>query len=342
MIDQSSLILTRPILAAITVHLADSAPAPLGRYAKRCLIASLRALLRCSSYGWRVRRVPRSPLLEVDLLPPADNALSPDQAWELSYMLAEQPHVLAAEPSFGVVQQIDSPEPDVEPAQDIAAAAEASPSFASCLDDAAPLSVNPNDKDWGPRLIDAPCAWRVPPPGPHNGFPAGKSRGAGIRIGHPDSGYRAHPELFDEDPGQPSRVLKRLERDFVDADRVAEDPDGNHGLSTASVLMSSETHGQIVGVAPASQLVPLRVTKPRLGIIPAPVLFADGAGALRDAIRYAISGAVNCHVISISLGWLPNRSLHDAIRDAVRQNVIVCVAAGNSVGFVVWPAAYPR
>jgi hypothetical protein len=342
MIDQRSIILTQPLLEAITLRLADSAPAPVGRYARRCLIAVLGSWLQRSSAGWRVRRVPRSPLLEVDLLPPAHDSISPDQAWELSYLLAEQPHVLSAEPSFGVVQSIDAPEPDIEPAQEIAAAAVASPTFESCLDDAAPLSVDPNDKDWSPRLIDAHCAWRVVPPGQHDGFPAGKSRGAGIRIGHPDSGYRIHPEMFSEEPGQPSRVLTRLERDFIDDDRIAEDPRGDHGLSTASVLMSSETQGQIVGVAPASTLVPLRVTKPRLGIIPAPVLFADGAGALRDAIRYAISSTVKCHVISISLGWLPNGSLHNAIRDAVRQNVIVCAAAGNYVGFVVWPAAYPE
>lgn len=342
MIDERLLILTQPLLEAITLRLVDSAPAPVGRYARRCLITCLRTLLQRSSSGWRVRRVPRSPLLEVDLLPPAENRLSPDQAWELSYLLAEQSHVLAAEPSFGVVQSVDAPEPEIELAEDVASAAVASPTFESCLDDVAPLSVDPNDKDWSPRLIDALCAWRVTPPGPHDGFPAGKSRGAGIRIGHPDSGYRIHPEMFGEAPSQPSRVFTRLERDFIDDDPIAEDPHGDHGLSTASVLMSSETQGQIVGVAPSSLLVPLRVTKPRLGIIPAPVLFADGAGALRDAIRYAISSTARCHVISISLGWLPNGSLHNAIRDAVRQNVIVCAAAGNYVGFVVWPAAYPE
>jgi thermitase len=47
-----------------------------------------------------------------------------------------------------------------------------------------------------------------------------------------------------------------------------------------------------------------------------------------------------CHVISISMGGLPSSALHDAVAHAVRQDVIVLAAAGNHVGFVVWPAAY--
>ncbi len=335
------LILTQPAFTAFTVVLDATAPAPLHRYARRCLIAALRNVLNRSSRGWRVRRVPFSPALEFDMLPPDDDSLSPDLAWQVSYALAAQPFVIEAEPAFATLQGVEpSPPPDDQQPPD--AGVVFASNFDSCLDDAAPVAVNPNDVDWSPRLIDAPCAWQVTPPGPQAGFPAGQRRGAGVRVGHPDSGYLRHPEMFREPPGQASRVLTHLEKDFVDGDRSAEDPQGDHGLSTASVLMSSDQTGQIVGVAPAAEIVPLRVTKPRLGFIPAPILFDSGVNNLRDAIWYAMSSRVQCHVISISLGWLPNGSLHRAIQAAVQQNVIVCAAAGNYVGFVVWPAAYPE
>ncbi|HEV2853182.1 MAG TPA: S8 family serine peptidase [Thermoanaerobaculia bacterium] len=59
---------------------------------------------------------------------------------------------------------------------------------------------------------------------------------------------------------------------------------------------------------------------------------------LRKAIYHAVDKA-GCHVISISLGWLKNKGVHEAVKYAVGKNVIVLAAAGNSVGFVVWPAA---
>lgn len=151
------------------------------------------------------------------------------------------------------------------------------------------------------------------PPGPHDGFPAGKSRGAAIRIAHPDSGYRIHPEMFGEEPGQPSRVLRRLERDFIDDDRTAEDPRGDHGLSTASVRSAPETQGQIVGVAPASLIVPLRVTKPwlasslrRCSLPMAPTRCAARSVCNRQHLQGAMSSR---------LAWagFPNGSLHEAI-----------------------------
>ena len=62
---------------------------------------------------------------------------------------------------------------------------------------------------------------------------------------------------------------------------------------------------------------------------------------LRKAIYSAVDQA-NCHVISISLGWLRNKEVHKAVKHAVQNNVIVIAAAGNRVPFVVWPAAYPE
>ncbi|MFO7631556.1 MAG: S8 family serine peptidase, partial [Caldilinea sp.] len=183
-------------------------------------------------------------------------------------------------------------------------------------------------------------AWELQPASPEPGFTQGQRRGKGVRVGHPDSGYRRHPDMFAEPPGRPVRVLTALERDFIDNDKKAENNDGGHGLNTAGVLMSSDETGFVVGAAPEAEIVPLRVTKPRFGV-PAPVLFDSGVRNLRDAIRYAVDQA-GCHVVSISLGWFGNWSLHQAIREAVAKNVIVIAASGNYVPMVVWPAAYPE
>ena len=70
------------------------------------------------------------------------------------------------------------------------------------------------------------------------------------------------------------------------------------------------------------------------------MLFRSGMIRLKRSIYWAIE--TNCDVISISLGWLENRGVHRALKEAVKRDIIVCAAAGNYVGFVVWPAAYPE
>ena len=104
--------------------------------------------------------------------------------------------------------------------------------------------------------------------------------------------------------------------------------------------MSSFPDGFVTGVAPEAEIVPLRVAKKRI-LIPVPVLLESGMNRFRKAIYYAVDKA-DCHVISISLGWLKNKGVHEAVKHAVGKNVIIVASAGNRVGFVVWPAAYPE
>ncbi len=339
MSDEAANILAEPICDAITVVLRASVSGDPGRVARRRLAAALRLALGRPVIGWHVRRVRGSDEPEYDITPPDGEHLPVADAWNLTYMLAEQPDVVYAEPSFRVLQDA-KPAPAEALPEPPAALPAALPGFDSCADDTPPSAVDPGDLDWAPRLVDVPCAWELEPPPPAPGFAPGQRRGKGIRVGHPDSGYRHHPDFFEEPPGQPVRVLRALERDFVDKNKTAENPDGGHGLNTGAVLMSSDVTGFVVGAAPEAEIVPLRVTKPRFGL-PAPVLFDSGARALRDAIRYAVNEA-GCHVISISLGWFGNWSLHRAVREAVDKNVIVIAASGNYVKLVVWPAAYPE
>jgi lambda repressor-like predicted transcriptional regulator len=184
------------------------------------------------------------------------------------------------------------------------------------------LTATERNPMWNHDLVNTKAAWEL-------------SRGQGIIVGHPDSGYIPHFELDDD------RVRHDLEGNFYDSTPGANNSDergGNHGLGTATVLMSgigqlSDTHF-VIGVAPEAILVPMRIT--RKG---APIFFSrSGPRRVRNAIRHAIDKG--CHIISMSLGGPFEKSLHEAIQEAVRKNIIVCAAAGNVVRFVVWPARY--
>lgn len=190
----------------------------------------------------------------------------------------------------------------------------------------------PADKYWHLRRMNVQQAWDF------SATSGAQSRGLGIRIGHLDTGWTTHPDLF------PSLDLNG-QFDFVDNDGDAKDPEakGNpfHGSRTGSVIASpfggdlpgatAPFNGDLSGVAPAAKLVPVRVVK-RV------IVFFNG-----DVVRGIRHAATNdCHVISMSLGGAGGKTLRDAVRHAVNQNVIVCAASGNCVGKVVEPASFPE
>lgn len=195
-----------------------------------------------------------------------------------------------------------------------------------CNENATP----PADHYWHLREMRVAQAWDF---AKSNGA---ASRGMGVRVGHLDTGWTEHPDLF------PSLDFNG-QHDFVDDDEIARDEmaDGNpfHGSRTGSVIASAFTgdippatapfSGDLSGVAPLAKIVPIRVVK-------SVMVFFNGNVA--QGIRHAADN--NCHVISMSLGGAPGNALHDAIKFAVAKNVIVCAAAGNCVKTVVWPARY--
>jgi thermitase len=336
--------LTAPTFEGFTIRIAPTDGAAKVGAARKALTAALRPL-GATAKGWVVRKVHPSRPGVFDLLPPRDLPLTVAQAWDVTYRLLAVKRVTDAEPSFEVFPDradlYESPPSDDE---DVASGSggpglSAAAGLADVM--AAPAGGPPvfskHDCDWCPRLILADLAWAVPPR--NGGFPPGKAKGEGIRVGHPDSGYRRHAEIFDG--GQPVRFLAQQGFDFVDDDLSAEDAAGGHGLGTASVVMSSEAPlgtRFVTGVAPAAAIVPFRVAKPH-PVLPVPVILRSGMLRLADAIYRAVD--TGCHVISISLGWLPNEKAHEAVRYAVEKDVIVVAAAGNAVRvFVVWPAHY--
>lgn len=182
------------------------------------------------------------------------------------------------------------------------------------------------EKDWALRKLRAPAS--------------GGPTGAGIRIGHPDTGYTLHPSLFSWNEDL-NRWLLDYGWDFVDGDGDAEDDLRDdllrfdfpgHGTATASVLAARA--GQVQGwsgLAPEARVVPLRVSES--------VVHLSYRRVIR-AIHHAVD--VGAHVISMSLGGpLRSRALELACRRAVDEGLVVVSAAGNIYPWVVYPAALP-
>lgn len=204
-----------------------------------------------------------------------------------------------------------------------------------------------NDHAWHLREIKAPDAWQT-----------ANSRGAGIRIGHIDTGYATHVELEAGalDIGASYDVLKD-QPDARDPLAAAVHPTDipGHGTYTASVLISrggvapapapgasaggagdqnaadQMNEGVLTGVAPEATLVPFRATR-------SVVLIQS------DEVSRAIYRAVraNCHVISISLGGLPTTFLHEALKFAIGHDVIVVAAGGQVWRLVPFPGEFPE
>lgn len=376
--------LTTPIFEALTVEMTPETGGAAPAERARALLAELlHDLPPEQAEGWRVEPVHPTLPRSFDFLPPvqeegqASAPISIEQAWELTHRLRQTAGVLEAQPAFELYQDnLPGQEDEVieeelgarlaagevpppggyvftELAEIADLAGEAGPRamfrdslLVSAVARSAPPTFSENDFLWSPKLVDAFAAWLVQPRQGTPSFPDGLAKGEGIRVGHPDSGFRRHRDLGDPPNGELRRILVQRGKDFVDRDLDPEDPDGCHGLGTASVLMSADNRepmDAVTGVAPLAELVPLRVAKRRrvLGVsVPVPILFRSGMRRLRQAIYHAVDQA-DCHVISISLGWLKNRSVHQAVKYAVNtKHAIVIAAAGNWVPFVVWPAAY--
>jgi len=239
-------------------------------------------------------------------------------AFEMGYALAKEPNLVDVEPSFVYLN------PDLDALAEIDSPRRASAAAERHL----PQSRDPN---WCRDRMNLAAAWQL-------------TRGRGIRIGHPDTGYLRHAEIEDAANGGP--VRDDLGWDFEDDDSIPhaeldEDnllPGGpNHGTATASVIASAsggEAPGSefVVGAAPEAEVVPIRVAN-------SVVHFS--LGRVRQAIRFAADNG--CQVVSMSLGGpFPGKRLRREVARAAEKGVVVVSAAGNHVPFraVVFPARY--
>ncbi|MGA9998102.1 MAG: S8 family serine peptidase [Pyrinomonadaceae bacterium] len=243
------------------------------------------------------------------------------EAWENTYRLRSTPGLVNAEPLFGV---------PVVPGRG-SAAVPADFSAEVGFNWTPPDIPESNDALWSLKQMRIFEAWA-------SAFPApGKLPGEGVIVGHPDTGYRRHPEII-------GNLLAEQGHDFVDNDNDAQDgmQSGTllfpgHGTGTASVIISpKDSQGNypsgkaVSGIAPGAKLIPCRV---------APTVVLLSPTSLATAIEFVTDQGA--HVISMSMGTgFFNQRLLAAVLYSQKRGVIVCAAAGNYVGYVVWPAAY--
>ncbi|ALC89255.1 serine protease [Bacillus sp. FJAT-18017] len=158
-----------------------------------------------------------------------------------------------------------------------------------------------NEVPAGVELIQAPEIW-------------GETKGEGITVAVLDTGCDIdHPDLKD-------RIIGG--RNFTSDDRgnpdIFNDYNG-HGTHVAGTIAAGANEFGVIGTAPEANLLIIKV------------LAKNGSGQYKwiiDGINYAVEQKVD--IISMSLGG-PNDvpELHDAIRNAVRNNILVVCAAGN-------------
>jgi thermitase len=261
---------------------------------------------------WRVDTVATDEG-QFELVPPERaRRITPGEAWDAVYRLRAQPQVIHAEPLFKYA---------------VADVQQRPPARAAGGGDHPGTAGN---FEWSLQNANVIDAWTLF----DNGQP-----GAGVTVGHPDTGFTPHPDLAD-----PGRLLVAEGFDFDDDDpNPMDDLDDEfldnpgHGTGTGSVIVSNRGPAAglpppafVSGAAPFASLIPIRTTE-------SVVLFS--MRGLRRAIDHAVSK--NVHVISISLGGpLPSAALRSAIRRATDAGAIVLAAAGNQVGVVVFPAAF--
>lgn len=170
----------------------------------------------------------------------------------------------------------------------------------------------------GVELIQAPKLWN-------------ETKGKGIKVAVLDTGCEtAHPDLKD-------RIIGG--RNFTDDDRS--NPDiyidyNGHGTHVAGTIAAQENEAGVIGVAPEA------------GLLIVKVLNKAGSGKydwIIKGIHYAIEQKAD--IISMSLGGPTDvPELHEAIKTAVNNNILVVCAAGNegdgddSTNEFAYPGAY--
>ena len=205
--------------------------------------------------------------------------------------------------------------------------------------------IVPPDTEWHLRKMNVFEAWSE----------SGNQQGEGIVIGHPDSGWRPHPQYDEINPHQGKVMITKAHNVLTGntgpdealhdtAPRTVDQAILNnltHGTATGSMMVSERAQTgttsiqnipdpgkgapvgvQITGVAPKARVLPVKC-------VTSVVLIGDTNVA--HAIEYLIEQKVD--VISISLGGTPHHCLEAIISEAVRQhNIIVVCAAGQVNG----------
>lgn len=167
---------------------------------------------------------------------------------------------------------------------------------------------------WDKQALDVPSAHEI-------------TRGEGTRVAIIDSGIGAdHPDLDHAVNLELSRSFVQPEDDYG----VGEPYGGYHGTHVSGIVAADDRNeAGIVGTAPATELVDLRVFSPLYG----GAFFADVLGAM------VYAGAIDSDAANLSLGAYPiprqglgsfyGRSLNRVMTYVNAQGTALCIAAGN-------------
>lgn len=158
--------------------------------------------------------------------------------------------------------------------------------------------------DWGLESYGIPTLWK-------------NTCGDGVTVAVVDSGISRHTALIDAVADW---------RNFT-SDSQIEDTLG-HGTHVAGVIGARS--GFAKGIAPCCSLLSLKV------------LGHSGVGS-NESVAAAVSHAAEAKadIVCMSLGSpKPDHRLHEAIKAACNQGVIIVCAAGNDGGAVNYPAAF--
>jgi quinol monooxygenase YgiN len=309
--DQSDA--TLPELLAATDGIAIAFDAALGPDRE----ASLHTKVLAHLPGWELRNdgLERVGFRGVMALPPPDAVPTIGCAWDLARDLERSiADVRSAVPLFAQL----APELNGEP--DLLALAAASAA------------------NWHLDSLRVPAAWEQLEA-------LGRRPGEGVVVAVVDTGYTEHPEIKDSLTRQPDGAVHGI--DLLDGADPRDPlqrgfwfPNPSHGTSVKSVIASPvgppagvpPAEPFVTGVAPAAQVLPVRMTTSVVLLVP---------NKLTPAFNEAVKAGAD--VINVSLG-LPDywEGLHAAVRNAVDQGIIIVAASGNVWPAVVYPAAFPE
>lgn len=167
--------------------------------------------------------------------------------------------------------------------------------------------------DWGIIDFDIPKLWN-------------KNKGDDITIMVCDTGIINHQDLD-------SNILYEKATSFVENEDYI-DVQG-HGTAVAGVISAKESGFGIVGVAPKSKIIPVKVL-PSSG-------FSRGNNALEKALEYALH--IKPDIINLSLGSKKPQSdlCYEYIKYLYDLNIPIVCAMGNfGENYSCYPAEYPE
>lgn len=182
--------------------------------------------------------------------------------------------------------------------------------------------------------------------------------GEGVRIAHIDTGIIPLPNFFNSQSGifgiyLPQRsdsndVYNYVEPKLLPIDNNTKGLNFGHGTETASLLVgrarwSSGSVRSFHGIVPWAQLIPIKVTDSVVMIGNFSTHGTADAKNLALGIRKAVN--LKASVLSISLGAIfdRDRSIREAVENALADGAIVVAAAGQTlpINFLPLPANLP-